>query len=59
MNKFGKRWLKELLAVIWSLRISQSHATGYTLLFMVYGSEAILPTDLEYKSPRVQAYDEK
>jgi hypothetical protein len=59
MNKFGKRWLKELLAVIWSLRISQSQATGYTLFFMVYGSEAILPTDLEYKSPRVQAYDEK
>ena len=59
MNKFGKRWLKELLAVIWSLRISQSQATGYTLFFMVYGSEAVLPTDLEYKSPRVQAYDEK
>jgi len=25
---------------------------------MVYGSEAVLPTDLEYGSPRVQAYDE-
>jgi len=24
---------------------------------MVYGSEAVLPTDLEYGSPRVQAYD--
>ena len=28
------------------------------MLFMVYGSEAILPTDLEYGSPRVQPYDE-
>ena len=25
---------------------------------MIYGSEAILPTDLEYGSPRAQAYDE-
>lgn len=26
---------------------------------MLYGSEAILPTDLEYDSPRVKAYDEQ
>jgi len=25
---------------------------------MVYGSDAILPIDLEYGAPRVQAYDE-
>jgi hypothetical protein len=25
---------------------------------MVYGSEAILPIDLEYGSPRIQAYNE-
>ena len=56
--KFGKRWLKELPAVVWSLRTSRSRATGFTPFFMVYGSEAILPTDLEYGSPRVQAYDE-
>jgi len=58
LDMFGKRWLKELLAVIWSLRSSRSRATGFTPFFMVYGSEAILPTDLEYGSPRVQAYDE-
>jgi hypothetical protein len=27
--------------------------------FMVYGSEAILPTDLEYGAPRVRAYDDQ
>ena len=26
---------------------------------MVYGSEAILPTDLEYGAPRVRAYNEQ
>jgi len=58
LNKFGKRWLKELPAVIWSLRTSRSRATGFTPIFMVYGLKAVLPTDLEYGSPRVQAYDE-
>ena len=58
LDKFGKKWLKELPAVIWSLRTSRSQATGFTPFFMVYGSDAVLPTDLEYGSPRVQAYDE-
>jgi hypothetical protein len=26
---------------------------------LVYGVEAILPTDLEYRSPRLQAYNER
>ena len=26
---------------------------------MVYGAEAILPTDLDYGAPRVRAYDEQ
>ena len=36
-----------------------SRATGYTLFFMVYGSKAILLTDLDYGAPRVRAYDEQ
>jgi hypothetical protein len=31
---------------------------GSTPFFMVYGSEAVLPTDLEYGAPRIRAYDE-
>ena len=36
-----------------------SRATKYTSFFMVYGSEAVLPTDLEYGSPRLKAYNEQ
>ena len=36
-----------------------SRATGYTPFFMVYDSEAILPTDLDYGASRVRAYDEQ
>ena len=49
----------ELPSVLWSLRTTPSQATGYTPFFMVYGSEAILPTDLDYGAPRIRAYDEQ
>jgi transposase InsO family protein len=58
LNKSGRKWLQELPAVVWSLRITPSRATGFTPFFLVYGAEAILPTDLEYGSPRVEGYDE-
>jgi len=34
-------------------------ATKYTPFIMVYGSEAVFPTDLEYGSPRLKAYNVK
>ena len=59
LNKFGGRWVAELPAVLWSLRTTPSQATGYTPFFMVYGSEAVLPTNPDYGPPRVRAYDEQ
>jgi hypothetical protein len=59
LNKFGKRWMKELPSVVWSLRTTPSRATGFAPFFLVYGAEAILPTDLEYGSPRTRAYDDQ
>jgi transposase InsO family protein len=58
LNKFGKRWIKELPSVVWSLRTTLSRATGFSPFFLVYGAEAILPTDLEYGSLRAKAYDD-
>jgi hypothetical protein len=58
LNKFGRKWVQELPSVIWSFRTTPSKATGFTLFFLVYGAEAILPTDLEYGSPRLRAYQE-
>ena len=59
LNKFDRRWLTELPSVIWSLRTTPSRATGFTPFFLVNGAEAILPTDLEYGSPRLKAYPEQ
>ena len=59
LNKFGARWVIKLPVVLWSLRTTPSRATGYTPFFMVYGSKAVLPTDLDYGAPRIRAYDEQ
>ena len=45
--------------MLWTLRTTLSWATGYTPFFMVYGSEAILLTDLDYGALRVRAYNEQ
>ena len=59
MNKFSAWWVIELPAVLWSLRTTPSRVTGYTPFFMVYGSKAVLSTDLDYRAPRIRAYDEQ
>jgi hypothetical protein len=59
LNKHGKKWAAELPSVLWSLRTMPSRATGFTPFFLVYESKAMLPTDIEYGSPRMKAYNEK
>jgi hypothetical protein len=59
LNKHGKKWAVELPYVLWSLRTMPSQATWFTPFFLVYGSEAVLPTDLEYGSPRLKAYNKQ
>jgi hypothetical protein len=59
LHNFGKPWMKELPSVVWSPRTTPSRATGFTPFFLVYGAEAILPTDLEYSSPRTRAYNDQ
>jgi hypothetical protein len=57
-NKKGRKWIHELPHVVWGLRTQSSKATGQTPFFLVYGSEAILPADIIWKSPRVETYNE-
>jgi hypothetical protein len=57
-SQYATRWLAKLPHVIWGLRTQVSSATGYSPFFLVYGSEAILPTDLDFGAPRIQQYEE-
>jgi hypothetical protein len=57
-SKKGGKWIHELPHVIWGLRTQPSKATEQTPFFLVYGSEAILPADIMWKSPRLEMYNE-
>jgi hypothetical protein len=48
--------VEELLSVLWSLRTTTNASTGYTSFFLLFGAEAVLPTDVRYGAPRVEAY---
>jgi len=53
-----ERWIKELPVVVWGLRTQASRNTGVSPNFMVYGTEAVLPSDVAFGSPRVEHFDQ-
>ena len=58
LKDYGGKWIDELPKVVWGLRTQISRATGYSPFFLVYGSEAVLPADLIWLSPRIEQYEE-
>ena len=58
LQKHDRRWIEELPVVHRSLRMTPNRATGQTPFSLVYGAEAVIPTELIYGSPRVLAYEE-
>jgi hypothetical protein len=56
-SNYATRWLAELPHMIWGLRTQVSSATGFSPFFLVYGSEAVLPTDVAFGASRIQFYE--
>ena len=54
IKKYGSKWLQELPRVVWGLCTQRSWATGYSPFFMVYSSEAVLPSNIAFGAPRIQ-----
>jgi hypothetical protein len=52
-------WAEELPSVLWGIRTTPNRSTGFTPFFLVYGAEAVMPTDIAYDSPRVTNYAEE
>jgi hypothetical protein len=59
LKRAAGAWVKELPSVLWSLRTTPNSSTGYTLFFLLFGAEEVLPTDVRYYAPRMVAYVEE
>ena len=58
-QKHPGKWLKELPAMVWGLRTQPSRNTGVSPYFLVFGSEAVLPTDVAFRALRIENYNEE
>uniref|UniRef100_A0A2N9G179 Reverse transcriptase domain-containing protein n=1 Tax=Fagus sylvatica TaxID=28930 RepID=A0A2N9G179_FAGSY len=50
---YGKGWSSHLVDTLWAYRGSIKTATGFTPFSLVYGTDAISPTELLVPSPRI------
>uniref|UniRef100_A0A2N9EHJ1 Integrase catalytic domain-containing protein n=1 Tax=Fagus sylvatica TaxID=28930 RepID=A0A2N9EHJ1_FAGSY len=50
---YGKGWSSHLANTLWAYRGSTKTATGFTSFSLVYGTDAISPTELLVPSPRI------
>jgi len=58
LKAHGRGWIDELPSVLWSIRTTPTKPTGETPFSLVYGAEAVLPSELKHGSPRVLAFNE-
>jgi hypothetical protein len=59
LKPYVKICIRELPLVLWALRTTPSRAMGHPPFYLVYGSEAMLPTEVEHKYFRVQHFSEE
>jgi hypothetical protein len=59
LRPYTGKWVKELPSVLWALHTTLSRATGHTPFSQVYGTEAMLPIEVEHKSFHVQHFNEE
>ena len=46
LKSSGKHWIDELPSVLWSIRTVPTKSTGETPFSLVYGAEAVLPSEI-------------
>ncbi|XP_010233180.1 uncharacterized protein K02A2.6-like [Brachypodium distachyon] len=56
LRRAAGAWVEELPSVLWSLRTTPNSSRQFTPFFMVYGAEAVLPSEVRYNTPLVAAY---
>jgi hypothetical protein len=59
LKPYTGKWVKVLPSVLWALRTTPSRATGHKPFFLVYGTKAMVPTEVDHKSFRMQHFNEE
>ncbi len=59
LHPYAGKWVEQLPSVLWSLRTTPSRATGQSPFFLVYGAEAMLPSEVEFESLRFCNFSEE
>nr|AAR87147.1 putative polyprotein [Oryza sativa Japonica Group]AAT81735.1 RNase H domain containing protein [Oryza sativa Japonica Group]ABF96761.1 retrotransposon protein, putative, Ty3-gypsy subclass [Oryza sativa Japonica Group] len=59
LHPYAAKWVEQLPSVLWSLRTTPSRATGQSSFFLVYGAEAMLPSEVEFESLRFCNFSEE
>nr|AAX96316.1 retrotransposon protein, putative, Ty3-gypsy sub-class [Oryza sativa Japonica Group]ABA91738.1 retrotransposon protein, putative, Ty3-gypsy subclass [Oryza sativa Japonica Group] len=59
LRPYAGKWVNQLSSVLWSLRTTPSRATGQSPFFLVYGAEAMLPSEVEFESLRFWNFNEE
>ncbi|XP_065035978.1 uncharacterized protein LOC135671746 [Musa acuminata AAA Group] len=52
-------WVDELPSILWSLRTTPKAAIGESPYSLSFGTEAVLPPEMVFPTPRTAGYDER
>ena len=58
LHSYKSAWVVELPGVLWALRTTSNRSTGESSFFLVFGAEAVFPSELKLQSPRVVHFNE-
>lgn len=58
LKAYSKNWMEGLFCVLWALRTTTSRATGETPFTLVYSAEAVLPSEIQLGSTRIDLLDQ-
>ncbi|XP_071700585.1 uncharacterized protein [Rutidosis leptorrhynchoides] len=58
MGLYGNKWVDELPSVLWAHRTTHKNSTGETPFSLVYGTEAIIHSELMVLTKRIRSFDE-
>ena len=59
LEKAKGKWADELPNLLWAYRMTSQVSMGETPFSLVYGTDALIPLEVDLVSPRVRAFSEK